>query len=452
MLNSLNDIVLKGVLGYSVLPTYLIYSLTCAFLLFPKSKPLKRIVVTSIFFAIEFILLVSLYTLVDLPYYSSLITYFGFPPFLTLFFFILYTIWIEKRNANKQVTIGSIYYLVFYAISIFSGWLGTCQDYEWHLDTSFDFTAFSNIVLLLSFSLLFLRFNISKIGYFPKYSKYMSLSFSLFCIIVFIFVRVIVLPKFKETNSLSPFLFLYALLMVIAVIFYIMFYQIGKEYKEKVDAKLLYENEKNNEQISRLTNDNYEALRKIRHDIKNQYAMMGLLIQDEKYDELKKYYAEYTEKWKNILDYTNCGNKVIDNLINLEKLKASEKGIQIDTKIAIPPLLPFSSTDLCSLVTNVLDNAIEEIERINDLKNKNTVSVQIGIHESYFILSASNPTNPSENKGLISKKQDKNIHGYGLKIIKSIVKKYKGSMQIENKNDEFNISIILLMDLEEKQR
>lgn len=203
--------------------------------------------------------------------------------------------------------------------------------------------------------------------------------------------------------------------------------------------------------ISRLTNDNYEALRKIRHDIKNQYAMMGLLIKDEKYDELKKYYAEYTEKWKNILDYTNCGNKVIDNLINLEKLKASEKGIQIDTKIAIPPLLPFSSTDLCSLITNILDNAIEEIERIQDLKNKNTVSVQIGIHESYFILSVSNPTADSKNKDLISKKQDKNNHGYGLKIIKSIVKKYKGSMQIENENNEFNISVILLMELEKKQ-
>lgn len=279
----------------------------------------------------------------------------------------------------------------------------------------------------------------------------MSLCFSGFCITIFHFVRNIIFPKFKETNTLSSLLFLYVLLIIIAIIFYIMFYQIGKEYKEKVDAKLLYENEKNNEQISRLTNDNYEALRKIRHDIKNQYAMMGLLIKDEKYDELKKYYAEYTEKWKNILDYTNCGNKVIDNLINLEKLKASEKGIQIDTKIAIPPLLPFSSTDLCSLITNILDNAIEEIERIQDLKNKNTVSVQIGIHESYFILSVSNPTADSKNKDLISKKQDKNNHGYGLKIIKSIVKKYKGSMQIENENNEFNISVILLMELEKKQ-
>lgn len=451
MLDALNDIVLKGVLGYSVLPTFFIYSITCVFLLLPNSKRLKKAITALVLFVIEFVVLVCLYAFVDLPFYNSIITYFGFPPLLTLFLFVLYTIWFEKRDANKQITIASIYHLVFCSISAFSGALGACQDHQWHLNTNFDFTSFSNIVLLLSLSLLFLRFNISKIEYFPKYSKYMSLCFSGFCITIFHFVRNIIFPKFKETNTLSSLLFLYVLLIIIALIFYIMFYQIGKEYKEKVDAKLLYENEKNNEQISRLTNDNYEALRKIRHDIKNQYAMMGLLIKDEKYDELKKYYAEYTEKWKNILDYTNCGNKMIDNLINLEKLKASEKGIQIDTKIAIPPLLPFSSTDLCSLITNILDNAIEEIERIQDLKNKNTVSVQIGIHESYFILGVSNPTADSKNKDLISKKQDKNNHGYGLKIIKSIVKKYKGSMQIENENNEFNISVILLMELEKKQ-
>lgn len=333
MLDALNDIVLKGVLGYSVLPTFFIYSITCVFLLLPNSKRLKKAITALVLFVIEFVVLVCLYTFVDLPFYNSIITYFGFPPLLTLFLFVLYTIWFEKRDANKQITVASIYHLVFYSISAFSGALGACQDHQWHLNTNFDFTSFSNIVLLLSLSLLFLRFNISKIEYFPKYSKYMSLCFSGFCITIFHFVRNIIFPKFKETNTLSSLLFLYVLLIIVAIIFYIMFYQIGKEYKEKVDAKLLYENEKNNEQISRLTNDNYEALRKIRHDIKNQYAMMGLLIKDEKYDELKKYYAEYTEKWKNILDYTNCGNKVIDNLINLEKLKASEKEFKLTQKL-----------------------------------------------------------------------------------------------------------------------
>lgn len=441
MVNSFIEIYVKFILGLSIIPTQIIFSAASVVLLCKKDKWWKYLIKGLIGYLFIFITTLTMYTLIDLPYDGSIITYLGTPHFLMLLFLVIYTIVFEKREVNHQITIASIYFCLFYAITMFAGWVGTAQDEEWHFDTNFQFTLWISLFLMIGTSVFMVFFDIHKFERFPSYCKYLGLSFTIFMVVTFSILRVYVNPY--STASHNYMIIVYAAYIVLTFLMYILFYLLAKEYQNKLDAMVLYETHKNGENLMRISQDNYESIRKIRHDIKNQYAMMSILLEEEKYDELKGYFEQYTTKIKDVLNYSNCGNKILDNLINLEKDKAKKERIKIETRIAVPPALPFCNADMCSLITNLLDNAIEEVRKQKEENRK--IQVVMSMQQAYFFLQVVNPIIKGEKIDLRTTKKDTFSHGYGLKIINNIALKYKGSMNVKIDEDSFSVSVLLSM-------
>ena len=231
-------------------------------------------------------------------------------------------------------------------------------------------------------------------------------------------------------------------LFVLVTIYYSIYYMIDSRHKittlEVHSALIQLEKES-----LLMDEQNREELSKIRHDLKNQLSYVHVLIQDNKIDEANKYLDDLLEQKEEYLDSFSCSNLTISAIINLELSKAKIANKKLKAKAVVPPQLPFSESDLLSLITNVVDNAIENFKPADEA---DYVGVTIVTQKDYLRITVINTVDESMVQSATKLKTTKNArkHGYGTRIIKNIVTKYDGyvTFSIENEN-KFVCDILL---------
>lgn len=202
------------------------------------------------------------------------------------------------------------------------------------------------------------------------------------------------------------------------------------------------------QELVRLTETNLEELRCIRHDIKNQYAYMQLLLHQRKYDELDAYFSQQVESVSAPVSYIDCGNRIIDNVLNMEIAKAKRANIPVEHQLIVPPELPFADDDVCAILANLMDNAIDECKRLQENGNV-SVSIRISMHPhgSYLYIVCRNTTDRKKlnrvRNALQTTKNDSRIHGYGTRIVARLAEKYNGTVDYSLKDGQFVAKVML---------
>lgn len=191
--------------------------------------------------------------------------------------------------------------------------------------------------------------------------------------------------------------------------------------------------------------NNREELEKIRHDIKNQLSYVNLLLKQDKKEEAISYIDNYVNSQEVLFSFS-CSNNVINSIINLELSKAKVYGVKMNLKIVVPPILPFDDNDIVSLLTNMIDNALENYYKIDD---NSVISVCILKQNDYIRFFVSNPIdiNKYDKNNVIKTRKDGKNHGYGTKIIKNIASKYNGYVEFEIEDNRFICDVLLYMNL-----
>ena len=209
-----------------------------------------------------------------------------------------------------------------------------------------------------------------------------------------------------------------------------------KQYElESNEHQMKLEYEYLNEIITRQTISAKEM-----HDLKNQlYAIRDAIKNDdakglEMIDGICKTVNSAQE-----IKYTT--NSAINALINSKKKLMDEKKIKLNCDINVLNFDFIASLDACALLGNLLDNAIEALDKE---ENKN-VSIKMIERCNYLSIQISNDSS-NLNENLETTKKNKNAHGYGLKNVKEIVEKYQGNLQIKKTEGKFIVSIILKED------
>ena len=105
-----------------------------------------------------------------------------------------------------------------------------------------------------------------------------------------------------------------------------------------------------------------DEVRKTKHDMKNNMIYLQNLLkvnpeEAEKY--LEKYIGDTTEKTE---EFSKSGNLPVDAVLNYKNMIAKSKGINIILEQQIPIDLPYKDSDICIILGNLLDNAIEAVE------------------------------------------------------------------------------------------
>ncbi|MGM9537464.1 MAG: sensor histidine kinase [Candidatus Onthomonas sp.] len=199
-----------------------------------------------------------------------------------------------------------------------------------------------------------------------------------------------------------------------------------------------------------LIEQNLETLRSIRHDLKNQYAYMSILLDEGRYDELKKYFAGISEGLPIPLSSVDCGNRTVNGILNMEFGKARREEISISHQLVVPPVLPFPDDAVCSVLSNLLDNAIEECRRLQTMGKTDTeIRLEIYPQKSYLYILCRNTTDRTEldrwEKGLRSTKEDRSLHGYGTRIVARTAEQYNGCVEYSLKEGSFVAKVLLDM-------
>lgn len=188
-----------------------------------------------------------------------------------------------------------------------------------------------------------------------------------------------------------------------------------------------------------------ESTKKFRHDIKNNLMNISYLLAEEKYEDSKKYVDELCSQFEQINAICNSGNSVIDAIISCKAIAAEKNNIRLDLDIQKLPSLQISYTDLASILSNLLDNAIEASQSLNDDEDKK-ISIRIFPFKSYVNIILKNNyqhTLQTFNDAFITTKEDKSLHGYGLKSIQEAVGRNGGHFNCTAEDNEFTANVLL---------
>lgn len=227
-----------------------------------------------------------------------------------------------------------------------------------------------------------------------------------------------------------------------ALIFILLEYLLQTIMKREEDKTIVYQNKLMKQQMDEIENI-YMTMRGWRHDYHNHLQSLKGYLSLNKVEQMKNYLNELETDLDSIDTLYHSGNLQLDSILNA-KLAIAEKGqIRIHCDASIPPQLHVSDLDLCVILGNLLDNAIESCRKIKD-PDERFIRVYIGILKKQLYISITNATSETVKQRtdhyFTTKRGD---HGHGLKRVDQVVKKYDGYLNRQNEPGVFATEIVL---------
>lgn len=261
--------------------------------------------------------------------------------------------------------------------------------------------------------------------------------------ILYITMYVMILTNF-QSNIIILLSIICVSMIVIAGIVWFMIARINKD--NEIKTKLLLSEQKANlyKQNIISSNSQIETIKLLKHDMKNNISCIDALIEEENYDEAHNICHSLTNKYTSIGTIVNTENYLLNAVLNVEIEKAKSYGMPVKLSITNDLKMFKNSSDIISLIGNILDNAISYLSK-NKVKN-NEINFSTGYEGSYSVIKCRNNILDSvlfNNPSLKTDKKDKDNHGKGITIINSIAHKYNGDVIIKERNKEFIITVIL---------
>jgi sensor histidine kinase regulating citrate/malate metabolism len=216
-------------------------------------------------------------------------------------------------------------------------------------------------------------------------------------------------------------------------------YLMRKSYEDRMKE---YQYKVVGQQVDEVQNI-YLTMRGWRHDYHNHMQTLKAHLAMRRYDLIGDYLNQLEMDLSSIDLLIKSGNINLDAILNSKLSFATAKQIDINCKAGVPEQLKVSDIDLCVLIGNLLDNALEACDGMREDKAK-FLRVYIGIFKQQLYISVTNSTDElvrKINPEFITTK--KGNHGHGLKRIDNIVNKYGGFINRKNEPGVFVTEIML---------
>ena len=238
-------------------------------------------------------------------------------------------------------------------------------------------------------------------------------------------------------------LFYYTLLNIGEIIYYvsmliIQIVMLGS-VKERTEFNMLQKLWLEEQKQYKLVKENIDAINIKCHDLKHQIRHLRETQQvDEKYlDELEKSISIYNSA-------VRTGNETLDVILTDKRLHCTTNGIQF-TCIAEGAKMDFmEAMDIFSLFGNALDNAIEYTEKL--VPEKRFIHLSVRATNQLLLIHIENPFEGQlvlQDGIPVTTKSDKDYHGYGMRSMKYIIRKYGGDLSITTEDMLFQLNIMI---------
>ncbi|MBD5156128.1 MAG: GHKL domain-containing protein [Butyrivibrio sp.] len=250
----------------------------------------------------------------------------------------------------------------------------------------------------------------------------------------------------RQQPETSPlFLIIFICIGILNILLYVIMNKMQRDNITREEYNLLKANIISQEKLAVEVRERYSEVKTLKHDMKHYLTTAAGMISDKKPFEAKAYIERIIEEKINSSNVgVNTGSAVIDAVINGKITLCNSKGIKMKCSIDTQ----FESTydiDISILLSNLLDNAIIGCDPDNPY-----IELVVSHKKSLTFITVKNSISSSilkNNPELKTDKSNKNEHGYGIRSIKDIAKKYDGSVEFKEENGNFIAEIWLKMEI-----
>ena len=243
------------------------------------------------------------------------------------------------------------------------------------------------------------------------------------CSLPALFILIASIAQFSSIINLSNnivvhvmfVLFAVFAFMVYAVFFSVMGYIRSKQEEQRISERML-ENYRNQA-------ENNEHILEIHHEIRHHMNALSSYLKQEDYAGARQYTQKFTERashYKTIVEYSI----IIGRKLNMEDI------------------------DLCRMLTNILENAVEGCQNVSE--GQRIIRLNLHSKGNFLFIKCENSCNEDNlritNGNYKSSKKNSDRHGYGLKIINGIAEKYNGILSVQVRGGFFAVTTTLCLD------
>lgn len=246
-----------------------------------------------------------------------------------------------------------------------------------------------------------------------------------------------------SVHYFSTVKFLILWLGVMALVFIFLMFDLalsGKKYRienERMKRQLL-------EEKYQSLNEIYSKNAKLYHDLNNHLNLLWQLLNEGKIEEAKTYISNISEPVRHMQKVTWTGVDLVDVVLNSKIEVMQEKNIAYQVNVELPQNTGISEADICTILSNLLDNAIEAVEKLP--RQETPVRVTMRSIRKMLFIQISNPCIGIEipEGGLPeTSKKEKERHGWGLWNVADLAEKYQGTFQVESEKGIFKAVVML---------
>ena len=255
----------------------------------------------------------------------------------------------------------------------------------------------------------------------------------------------IVLISGQSTITISDDQLTAWLIFSVLILVAIMFFNFNRQYEmEKTITQL--EKEKNAllEHDYQTLSDTYAANAKLFHDFHNHIDVLHRYLSKGSMAEAINYLEDLRSPMRSITQTAWIGDEAVDYLINSKIALATAQNIRVNTNIEFPRHTNIRSVDLVAVLGNLLDNSLEATEGAED--SLRFINLTIRRINHMLVIKVENGCSAAPtvaNGDLQTSKTDKDLHGWGLRNVRTAAEHYDGTIETEYSNQTFRAVVTL---------
>lgn len=214
-------------------------------------------------------------------------------------------------------------------------------------------------------------------------------------------------------------------------------------FSKKIDNKIASYQHELIETHYREVDNMYRKMRGWRHDYRNHIQAMKAYAALEDWDAIKRYLDLLDDDLTTVDTVIKTGNPMTDAILNSKISLAGSKNIKVIADAYIPVKLQLSEIDLCCIIGNLFDNAIEASVKLPE--EERLIRVYMDLRNTQLYISFTNFTagKKMQKEGKLFRSTKGEGHGFGLIRIDAIVERLDGYISRNSEDGAFTTEILL---------
>lgn len=186
----------------------------------------------------------------------------------------------------------------------------------------------------------------------------------------------------------------------------------------------------------------YAKMRGWRHDYHNHIQAMQASMALGNYEEVNEYLRQLNDDLTAVDTVLKTGRVMVDAILNGKISIAAKEQIPVNAKAKIPAETKIKDVDLCVVIGNLMDNAIEENRKLE--ADRRFIRIYIGTKSTYLYIAVTNAAGRKLTRtGRLFRSLKGAEHGFGLSRVAGIAGRYGGTFSADSEDGGFTAEVLL---------